>query len=65
MGFGNIGAGHCKLQHFIAIGFCTGWTFFVELWFLTSTFNYTFNFGSGQTVFKIPTSPSPGRCTPL
>jgi len=61
MGFGNIGAGHCKLRHFIAISFCSGWTFFVELWFLTSTFNYKFSFSSGQTVFKIPTSPSPGR----
>ena len=43
----------------------SGWTNFVELYILTSTFNYKFNFGSGQTFFKIPTSPSPVRCMPI
>jgi hypothetical protein len=60
-GSGNIGAGRCWLKHFIAISICSSWTFFVERWFLTPTFNYTFNCGSGLAFFKISTSPRPAR----
>jgi hypothetical protein len=56
----KLGLDNLSFNIFSLSTFVPGWTNFARQLYATSNFNYKFNFSSGRTIGKSPTSLSPG-----